>query len=60
MDEQIREQVELLYEHAHAGQLDLEFIAVHAQHLFQLAQFLGEGGDIPLCFPDPQAGQPRP
>jgi hypothetical protein len=40
MVKQIKEQVELLCNHVERGTMNLEFIALHALHLSQLATFL--------------------
>jgi hypothetical protein len=40
MVKQIKEQVEILCHHVGQGEIDLEFIALHALHLSQLATFL--------------------
>ena len=40
MVKQIKEQAEILCQHVQSGDIDLEFVALHALHLSQLADFL--------------------
>ena len=41
MVKQIREQTEILCQHVQSDDMDLEFVAMHALHLSQLASYVG-------------------
>lgn len=42
MVKQIKEQVEILCQHVQCDDIDLEFVAMHAMHLSQLASLLSD------------------
>jgi hypothetical protein len=60
IQKQIREQIEVLCEHAYSGNLNLNFVHLHANHLAELTRHLlatpesesdGPPGEAPLEVP---------